>query len=69
MFMATDVGEYFDPDLGFVRSEDDEKWIAVPLKAYNVKRLKETFDSREAAGDALFAFVRSQPRPKLKKNV
>jgi hypothetical protein len=68
MFMATDVDEYFDPELGFVRSFDGEKWFAVPLKVFNVKRLKEDFDTREEAGAALFNFVRSQPRPRKKKD-
>jgi hypothetical protein len=68
MFMATDVDEYFDPELGFVRTMDGEEWFAVPLKVFKVKRLEETFDSREAAGAALFKFVRSQARPIKKRD-
>lgn len=65
MWMATDVGEYFNPEFGFIRSEDDENWCAFPLKSYKVKKLKDTFPSRRSAADALVAFVQSQPRPTL----
>lgn len=68
MFNATDVDEYFDPEFGFIRSMDGEEWFAFPLRVFKINRLKETFNSREAAAVALIKFVRSQPRPVKKKD-
>lgn len=68
MFMETDTYEYFDPELGFLRSIDGDEWFVVPLRVFTAgKRLKEVFDSRESAASALIQFVKSQPRPKRKK--
>jgi len=67
-WMATDVGEWFHADYGFIRSDDDETWIAVPRKAYNGGvPLKGSHNSRQEAALALVEFVNSCPRPKLSK--
>lgn len=68
MFNATDTYEYFDPELGFLRSIDGDEWFVVPLRVFtNGKRLREVFETKEAAALALVKYIKSQPRPKKKK--
>lgn len=69
MFTETDTYEYFDPNLGFLRSIDGDEWFVVPLRVFtNGKRLKEVFDTKESAAARLVEYVKSQPRPKKKKH-
>jgi len=68
MFELTETFEYFDPELGFLRSIDGDEWFVIPLRVFTGgKRLKEVFKTKEAAAAALVKYVKSQPRPKRTK--